>query len=161
MKLLLPLLLLSTWPAHSQPTSPAPIPLTAAPPSGKVCLEPAQAAVIQAALTRFELLKQAYVANIFSRVDQFKNQPARTVAAIMPAKHPSQHLFPSKGLLATCLLLSLLPRILAASWHRYYLAKQAHRTLIPLRFDKEGTVHSWLWSACAHSRQLAMAFFKF
>lgn len=62
MKLLLPLLLLGTWPAHSQTTSPAPTPLTAALPSGKVCLEPHQAEVIQAALTRFELLKQAYVA---------------------------------------------------------------------------------------------------
>jgi hypothetical protein len=60
--LFLPLLLLRSWPAHSQATSPAFTPLTASTPSGKVCLESQQAAVIQAALTRFELLKQAYAA---------------------------------------------------------------------------------------------------
>lgn len=63
--LLLPLLalgLLSAWPAHSQPTSRTPTPSTAPTPSANVCLPPQQAEVIQAALTRFELLKQADVA---------------------------------------------------------------------------------------------------
>jgi hypothetical protein len=62
MKLLLPFLLLSTWPALSQTTNPAITSLTAPTLSSKVCLESHQAEVIQAALTRFELLKQAYVA---------------------------------------------------------------------------------------------------
>jgi hypothetical protein len=58
MKLLLPFLLLSTWPALSQTTNPAITSLTAPTLSSKVCLESHQAEVIQAALTRFELLMQ-------------------------------------------------------------------------------------------------------
>jgi hypothetical protein len=58
--LLLPLFLLSAWSAHSQITNPAPTPSTASHPSAEVCLEAKQAQVIQAALSRFERLKQAY-----------------------------------------------------------------------------------------------------
>ena len=67
MKLFLPLSLLllsllSTWPAHSQPTSRGATPSIAPTPSAEVCLQARQAEVIQAALNRFELLKQAYAA---------------------------------------------------------------------------------------------------
>jgi hypothetical protein len=58
--LLLPLLLLSAWPATSQTIVPAATLSTVPPSSAEVCLPPSQAQVIQAALTRFELLKRAY-----------------------------------------------------------------------------------------------------
>jgi hypothetical protein len=58
--LLFTLSLLPGWPAHSQPTSRAPMPSTVPTPSTEVCIEAGQAKVIQAALNRFELLKQAY-----------------------------------------------------------------------------------------------------
>jgi hypothetical protein len=58
----------------------------------------------------------------------------------MHPKHLDQCGFPSRFYLICCLLLSLLPRVVAACWHIHQLAEQA-QWVTPLRLDKAITVH--------------------
>jgi hypothetical protein len=72
----------------------------------------------------------------------------------VPAENLDQRLFPSRRWFIIYLFLSFLPRIVAANWHRDYLAKQAHRVLIPLRFDKAIAAH---WLSVTESLRLQQA----
>jgi hypothetical protein len=74
----------------------------------------------------------------------------------MAAEDLDQYLFLSRLILDTYMILSLLTRIVAASWHRYYLAKQAHGVLASLRFDKAVTA-----PRLSVTEKMAMAFLKF
>jgi hypothetical protein len=84
---------------------------------------------------------QALVPDTVTLAAQSDLQPSRAIAALVSAEDLDQRRFPSRLLLATCLRLSLLPRIITAGRHRDYLAKQAHGVLIPLRFDKAIAAH--------------------
>jgi hypothetical protein len=99
---------------------------------------------------------QALPPNAVALAAQGSLYAAHDVATLMAAEDLDQYLFLSGRLLATCLLLSLLPRIVAASWHRYYLAKQAHGVLASLRFDKAVTT-----PRLSVTEKMAMAFLKF
>jgi len=74
---------------------------------------------------------------------QFDAQPTRPITAFMDAKHLNQRRFPSRFWLVYCLLLKLLPSIVAAGRYLHQLAEQSHRVVGALRIDETVTTH---WS---------------
>nr|WP_317170896.1 hypothetical protein [Hymenobacter lapidiphilus] len=84
---------------------------------------------------------QTLVANPVPLFAQYYLEAARTITALVRPEDLYQRRFPGRLRLRYGLLLRVVPSVVAAGWHGYYLAEQAHRILAPLRLDEAVAAH--------------------